>query len=373
MKIAHISDTHLGYAQYNLVERKNDFFKAFRKAIDAIIERDVDLVIHTGDMFESSQPDMLTLSTAIDQLSRLKGKGIEFIAITGNHDRVLRKGKIPPQRILKDLGLLKLIEPFGTVYIDELVICGLQFMPKAFIEVLKEEKFKEFEEKAERGKFSIFMFHQGISNYLPYLDSYEMFISDLPKGFNYYAGGHIHSFIKENLGTAILSYSGSTEFRTVKEASIKGASRGFNVIDTETGKLERVNLDGLRNFLVYEVKEENAEIMMEEILNDISKSEKPVVFIKYSFKEIPIDYFKDAISSIRKQSLILRISTNKITKKDTETIESISYEKVINEFFKDYPSHVRELALEIARTQTEHVKDVLKNFYEGVTKRDWNY
>ncbi len=371
MKIAHISDTHLGYAQYNLTERKKDFFKAFEKAIDTIIDKDINVVIHTGDMFESSQPDMLTLSFAIDQLYKLKRKGIEFVVITGNHDRTLRKGKIPPQRILKDLNLAVLIEPFGTFHIEGTVICGMQFMPKAFVEIIKQEKFPEFEEQAAKGSFSVFMFHQGISSYLPYPESFEMFVSDLPRGFDYYAGGHIHAFIKEKLEKGILSYSGSTEFRTAREASIKKASRGFNIIDTKTGELERVNLEGLRDFLVYNIKEENVDVSLEKVLKDVSNSQKPVVSIKYTFKKTPIDSFQEVLSEIRKQSLILKISSNRIENEEQSLKENISFEDIVRDYFKDHPTFVRELALEIAKTQPEYVMDILKNFAEEVTEQGW--
>ena len=36
IKIAHMADTHLGYKQYGLNERENDFYKTFEKIIDDI-------------------------------------------------------------------------------------------------------------------------------------------------------------------------------------------------------------------------------------------------------------------------------------------------------------------------------------------------
>ena len=39
-KIAHLADTHLGYRQYGLLEREEDFYDAFNKIIDDIIEKD---------------------------------------------------------------------------------------------------------------------------------------------------------------------------------------------------------------------------------------------------------------------------------------------------------------------------------------------
>ena len=122
MKVAHISDTHLGYMQYRLPERKQDFILAFERAIDICIEERVDIILHTGDLFETYQPDMVTLSRSIRALQKVKAHGIEFIAITGNHDRALRRGTIPPQRILEDLGILKLLNYRQGAPVEELVL-----------------------------------------------------------------------------------------------------------------------------------------------------------------------------------------------------------------------------------------------------------
>src|SRR3712207_3332946 len=60
VRIAHISDTHLGYTRYAKLhpetgrnQREVDVQEAYARAVDAILERDVDLVIHSGDVFDS--------------------------------------------------------------------------------------------------------------------------------------------------------------------------------------------------------------------------------------------------------------------------------------------------------------------------------
>ena len=59
-----MADTHLGYKQYGLNERENDFYKTFEKIIDDIISKDVDYVLHAGDLFEHPKPPIKALLVA---------------------------------------------------------------------------------------------------------------------------------------------------------------------------------------------------------------------------------------------------------------------------------------------------------------------
>src|SRR5437868_12476654 len=83
----HIADTHLGYEQYGVRERFNDFSRAFWDIIDDASNRNVDFMVIAGDLFNKRAIDALTLIHAIEGLKKLKEKGIPVIAIEGNHDR----------------------------------------------------------------------------------------------------------------------------------------------------------------------------------------------------------------------------------------------------------------------------------------------
>jgi DNA repair protein SbcD/Mre11 len=83
----HIADTHLGYEQYGVRERFNDFSRAFWDIVDDALYREVDFVVIAGDLFHKRAIDALTLIHAIEGLKKLKAKGIPVIAIEGNHDR----------------------------------------------------------------------------------------------------------------------------------------------------------------------------------------------------------------------------------------------------------------------------------------------
>lgn len=89
--ILHVSDTHLGKRQYKSDVRRDDFARAFDAVVDLAIERDVDAVVHTGDLFDSPRPNTRAISQAISTIRRLDNENIPFLAIVGNHERKLQE------------------------------------------------------------------------------------------------------------------------------------------------------------------------------------------------------------------------------------------------------------------------------------------
>ncbi|MCF2135961.1 MAG: metallophosphoesterase [Candidatus Thorarchaeota archaeon] len=106
IRIAHISDTHLGSSpregvRHNIwgVENRirlleNDFYERFRELFDKIAALDppVDLVIHSGDLYDTptdrnhSQPPVVAQETAITVLNDFISRtGIPVLVIDGNH------------------------------------------------------------------------------------------------------------------------------------------------------------------------------------------------------------------------------------------------------------------------------------------------
>ena len=93
LRIAHIADTHLGYSAYGKADpetgrnqRAVDVERAFAAAITDLLARDVDLVLHAGDLFHHTRPSWSTLSHVVRQLRRLEQAGIPALVIAGNHD-----------------------------------------------------------------------------------------------------------------------------------------------------------------------------------------------------------------------------------------------------------------------------------------------
>jgi len=93
LRIAHISDTHLGYRalpQQDPLTGRNqrsiDVELAFSSAIDDILRQEVDLIIHGGDVFHQSRPNWHAVRHFVMEMRRIERAGIPTVVIAGNHD-----------------------------------------------------------------------------------------------------------------------------------------------------------------------------------------------------------------------------------------------------------------------------------------------
>jgi exonuclease SbcD len=93
LRIAHFSDSHLGYRGLTKVhadtgrnQRTIDVDDAFTRVIDDILTRNVDVIIHSGDVFHHTRPTWHSLRHFIRQMRRLENAAIPTLVIAGNHD-----------------------------------------------------------------------------------------------------------------------------------------------------------------------------------------------------------------------------------------------------------------------------------------------
>ena len=86
----HIADTHLGYEQYGVRERFNDFSRAFWDIMAEAVHRRVDFVVMAGDLlfprggYELSAAGQAALSEYVPQLRSVQNVKIVVYGFTDN-------------------------------------------------------------------------------------------------------------------------------------------------------------------------------------------------------------------------------------------------------------------------------------------------
>jgi DNA repair protein SbcD/Mre11 len=378
MQFVHMADTHLGYRQYGLSERENDFFEVFNSAIDEVVHERPDFVIHSGDLFEYSRPPTKALLTAQNGILRLKNGNIPIYGIAGNHDIIMKKNALPPQVLYKDFGL-KLISPKNPYYLEgEVFIGGAPYASKYNSKQLI-ERLQSIEKSSTDYKKTVLVLHQGIDRYLPY--EYEIKIGDLPQSFNYCAFGHVHERIVDDFGAGKLAYSGSAEiWRANEYEGYKKNGKGFYLVDIggDIPEIEKIDIKLPREFL----KENIQYIQLQEEISRINShiknlTRKPILnltvvggnFSRSEVYEIINNAFSSSCLSVR--SKYLPDTLEDIPDISNMGKEALDIKKMIKERLKDFKNEdVSELATGLLKEMSEgdykRAEDMARNFYEGL-------
>jgi DNA repair exonuclease SbcCD nuclease subunit len=85
VRVAHISDSHLGCSLFQLVERREDSRKCLKKAVDMAMRHSPDILVHTGDLFDSPFPSWDDANFTLELFRDLQDK-VQSIVLQGNHD-----------------------------------------------------------------------------------------------------------------------------------------------------------------------------------------------------------------------------------------------------------------------------------------------
>jgi len=302
MKISILSDAHLGFSPNEKLEEDSyeNFEEAFTKALDS------DLIILTGDLFDSRAPKTKAWAYALKVLSKAtlqENRGVKLveidkqlkeaskktlehlpvIAIHGNHE-LRAKGEINAIEALENAGLLIYLNMNKAVFEkdgEKVAIFGLSHVPERFAK----DVLDKWNPRPIEGCFNILLLHQNIDPfvYSP-LEQPTLNISNLPKGFDLIVDGHIHVSTQEKIGDTIFIIPGST-VTTQFQASEAQTPKGFFKIDTKLKKVEFVEINARKFF--YETielsREQNArEIIERKIREKIfgNFSKQPIVKIR---------------------------------------------------------------------------------------------
>jgi hypothetical protein len=199
VKFAHLEDVHLGGWREPKLRELNS--RSFVAVIDKCVSEKVDFVIIAGDLFNTSLPSMDALKVCVQKLKELNDNGIPVYLMPGSHD-FSPSGKTMID-ILEQAGLA--VNVAKEEFIDGKIRLGFAvdkktgtkltgiFGKKGGLEKHSYEKLEKENLEAEQGQ-KIFLFHSAVAEMMPKeLASIDAVpVSEMPRKFDYYAGGHIH-------------------------------------------------------------------------------------------------------------------------------------------------------------------------------------
>lgn len=283
----HAADLHLGYAQYNLESRREDFDKAFQELVSKSLELKPDFLVIAGDIFQQARPLNSTLESVIQNLRRLRDAGIPVLAVDGSHDaapNVMTGTILNP---LDSAGLIYYLPRHeGACWKNEnCFVYGIpNFRTKRRTEEMLPEFLKRNPPMPDSNLFNILVFHLALDmpEFKPPQMEAEATPEMLPDGFNYYAGGHVHQPVQMKFKSGILAYSGCTETVNYEDAGVEKGFFHVKVNDKGEPLLQRIKLYACRRFKIFNQKDYTGmmpAIITEEIVQLVKDEDEEGVII----------------------------------------------------------------------------------------------
>ncbi len=350
MRFAHMGDCHLGGWRFPELQELN--MQSFAYAIDFCIKDKVDIVLITGDLFDSAYPSIEILKRTFAEFKKLKESNIPCYLIAGSHDYSV-SGKTFLE-VLEHAGFcintFKTEEKNEKIFLQPTIVKNFALYgypgKKSSLEV---EELRKTVLQDAPGFFRIFMLHTALKEAVGNMPIETISISELPKA-DYYALGHLHvDFIKPNI-----CYSGPiypNNFEELEElkhgqfyiVEVNGGSSASNI------KQNKISIK-LKEVLSLQVTIENSLTATEKILSELNKNnmQDKIVLLRLAgklnegkmsdirFNEIE-QFAKDHGVFILVKStskLIFEEAEIKIESKDIHIVE----ENIISDYFEKNPS-----------------------------------
>ena len=385
MKFAHLADIHIGAWRDPALKDLN--LEAFRRAVHIVLDKKLDFVLVAGDLFNTSMPSLEHLKQTVILLKRMKKQGISVYAVPGSHDYspggrtildVLEEAELLVNVMKGEVVGNKLRLSFTIDKKTGAKITGIRgkkgSLEKRDYELLDVDSLEK-----EQG-FKIFMFHTAIDELKPEeLEKMEsMPATEMPQGFDYYAGGHVHVVEhKDEEGYKNLVYPGPI-FPTNFAELWKLGRGGFYIF--EDGKLEFQVLN-IKNVYRIELSAEDKtpEQLNHELEAAIQNKEfnNTIVLIKVggllkSGKPSDIN-FKSIISELyNKSAYFVMRNTSHLSSQEFEAVKisSGTAEQIEEELIKQYAGKSKT---SFTQKQEEMIRNLIKSMGEEQKEGEKKY
>jgi DNA repair exonuclease SbcCD nuclease subunit len=364
--LLHISDTHLGKREYNLDSREEDVYNVFEQLMDEAIKERVKAVIHTGDLFDVYEPSNRSKLVAITALKRLRSAEIPFISIPGDHDTPKRKGTYT-HKLLREVGLLEVLSDLKEPRVIEdgvrVNIFGSPHFPTSSKEALKDD----LDHASPREGRNVLMLHQGLREYLPYDNSWQLQMMDLPQGFNYYALGHLHSRKKVIMPDgSLLAIAGSPEIMRREEIDDwRRDGKGAYLVDLskEEPNLHKVDIE-VRPQQICEVESQRLEDEVQSLIKELRNlPRKPILHIILTGTSMERAKVMKILSRLAEVTEHYRLEDRTVLAKGIRSdVRSMGANEIIIDYLRENGYNQEEISQILQLLESEEVEEQLKRF-----------
>jgi exonuclease SbcD len=225
MKLVHLSDTHLGYRGQGIEkmvddpwrpgvpirQREADLMLGLIRAVDRILEQPhPDVVLHSGNLFDTARPTAHLLDFAMTQLRRLTEAGIPVVIVEGNHASPRDRSHGHVLRLLAHLPQVQVI-CHGAERVQVGTILLHAFPHRALLEGILPDR-----SELDPGCHNVLIAH-GVADGLPFYKTgrpaVDIHVTNYATWYEYIALGHCHRFAQVP-GTSTAFYAGATAMVT---------------------------------------------------------------------------------------------------------------------------------------------------------------
>jgi len=223
------------------IERRRDFYRAFKDAVNYAIENHADLFILPGDVFHVIRPRNAIMVLFARELLRLRSAGIYVFAVPGHHDMPKDVNAPSPLSIFAEAGLIRLFDDIYTIESkvlrindQDVTIYGFPYDPNSRP---GEDPLSDLSSSlVPREGLNILILHYQIEGFPAYSDKDPIIrLKNIPEFIDLVVAGHIHKHLVRKRGNTTICYVGTAERVDFKEEK---DPKGFTVINAEPGTIE---------------------------------------------------------------------------------------------------------------------------------------
>ncbi|WP_186579186.1 metallophosphoesterase family protein [Aquibacillus kalidii] len=305
-------------------EVKESTFISLEKLIRVAIDKEVDFVLMTGDIFDNETQSIKSLTRLVKAFKKLQEEDIHVYLSYGNHDHV--NGRLFSFDFPENIHVFeseqvshfihyKQGQPVATIY-------GFSYQERAVLA----NKTKEYKRETNT-PFHIGMLHGSIASNKDH-DVYAPFqISELvDKNFDYWALGHIHKR-QELKEKPPIVYPGNLQGRSKKETGEKGcyyveltqSSSSLEFIPLQHIRFEAIEVDASECGQIQEVGELLEQVVHQASINFL----KCILMINITVNEelvmgepsIFVEELRDLVNDTDQKHLWAIVQTITLTKK----------------------------------------------------------